>query len=146
MSWLSISVKNYDPSSAANEYGIPLVEEYNSTPSIAGTYPGRSTLEETYKQIDSDLAKAEEYVTTAGEINSAYITADVVKALKARIALEKEDYQTAISTATALVNSGTYPLMTDGDAYADMWLHDTERKPSGSLHGESQGNRTERPG
>lgn len=116
--------KNYDPSSAANEYGIPLVEEYNSTPSIAGTYPGRSTLEETYKQIDSDLAKAEEYVTTAGEINSAYITADVVKALKARIALEKEDYQTAISTATALVNSGTYPLMTDGDAYADMWLHD----------------------
>lgn len=80
--------KNYDPSSAANEYGIPLVEEYNSTPSIAGTYPGRSTLEETYKQIDSDLAKAEEYVTTAGEINSAYITADVVKALKARIALE----------------------------------------------------------
>ena len=33
--------------------------------------------------------KAEEYVTTAGEINSAYITADVVKALKARIALEK---------------------------------------------------------
>ena len=44
--------------------------------------------------------------------------------MKARIALEKEDYQTAISTATALVNSGTYPLMTDGDAYADMWLHD----------------------
>ena len=70
------------------------------------------------------MAKAEEYVTTAGEINSAYITADVVKALKARIALEKEDYQTAISTATALINSGTYPLMTDGDAYADMWLHD----------------------
>ena len=44
--------------------------------------------------------------------------------MKARIALEKEDYQTAISTATALINSGTYPLMTDGDAYADMWLHD----------------------
>ena len=93
-------------------------------------------MEETYKQIDSDLAKAEEYVTTAGEINSAYITADVVKALKARIALEKEDYQTAISTATALVNSGTYPLMTDGDAYADLAV----------CHGESQGNRTERPG
>lgn len=110
LSWLIHFCTNYDPSSAANEYGIPLVEEYNSTPSIAGTYPGRSTLEETYKQIDSDLAKAEEYVTTAGEINSAYITADVVKALKARIALEKEDYQTAISTATALVNSGTYPI------------------------------------
>ena len=33
--------------------------EYSMTEFIAGTYPGRSTLEETYKQIDSDLAKAE---------------------------------------------------------------------------------------
>ena len=70
------------------------------------------------------MAKAEELVITAGEQNSAYITKDVVKALKARVALEKEDYQGAISAATSLIDSGTYPLMTDAAAYADMWVHD----------------------
>ena len=105
--------KNYDASTAANDYGVPLVYEYNPSSNDAS-----------YAQIEDDLAKAEELVTTAGEQNSAYITKDVVKALKARVALEKEDYQGAISAATSLIDSGTYPLMTDAAAYADMWVHD----------------------
>ena len=115
--------KNYDASTAANDYGVPLVYEYNPSSNDA-SYPERSSLAETYAQIEDDLAKAEELVTTAGEQNSAYITKDVVKALKARVALEKEDYQGAISAATSLIDSGTYPLMTDAAAYADMWVHD----------------------
>ena len=115
--------KNYDASTAANDYGLPLVYEYNPSSNDA-SYPERSSLAETYAQIEDDLAKAEELVTTAGEQNSAYITKDVVKALKARVALEKEDYQGAISAATSLIDSGTYPLMTDAAAYADMWVHD----------------------
>lgn len=115
--------KNYDSSTAANDYGVPLVYEYNPS-SNASTYPGRSSLAETFKLIEDDLVRAEKLVTTAGEQNSAYITIDAVKALKARVALEKEDYQGAISEATSLIKSGTYPLMTDAKEYADMWIHD----------------------
>ena len=115
--------KSYEASTATSDYGVPLVYEYNPSSNDA-SYPERSSLAETFAQIDDDLAKAEELVTTAGEQNSAYITKDVVKALKARVALEKEDYPSAISAATSLIDSGTYPLMTDADAYADMWVHD----------------------
>lgn len=115
--------KNYDVATAANDYGVPLVYEYNPSSNDA-SYPDRSSLAETFEQIEDDLVKAEELVTTAGVPNSAYITKDVVRALRARVALEKEDYQGAISAATSLIGSGTYPLMTDAAAYADMWLHD----------------------
>ena len=115
--------KNYDQSTASSDYGVPLVYEYNPS-SNAGTYPGRSSLAETFQQINEDLAMAEQLVTTPGEQNSAYITADVVKALKARVALEQEDYASAIAAATSLIKSGTYPLMSDAAAYTDMWIHD----------------------
>lgn len=115
--------KNYEPATASSDYGVPLTLEYNPS-SNASTYPGRSSLAETFKQITDDLAKAEGLVTTGGSIQSAYITIDVVKALKARVALEMEDYPTAISMATALIDGGKYPLMSDADAYAQMWRYD----------------------
>lgn len=116
--------KDYNPSTAASEYGVPLVDTYNPGPN-AETYPGRSSLQETYQHIVNDLTKAEEYVTTAGVVNSTKITADVVQVLKARVALDMEDYTTAANVAQALISKGTYTLISDPAQYKDMWLNDT---------------------
>ena len=61
--------KDYNPSTAASEYGVPLVDTYNPGPN-AETYPGRSSLQETFQHIVNDLTNAEEYVTTAGVVIS----------------------------------------------------------------------------
>ena len=116
--------KDYDVATAATEMGIPLVTVYAPT-SNAEKYPARSSLKDTYDFIMKDLVKAEEMVTTAGSVASAYVTADVVKALKARVALQMEDYDTAINAATGVINKGTYELLSDKAAFADMWLNDT---------------------
>ena len=73
----------------------------------------------------NDLTKAEEYVTTAGKVNSTKITADVVQVLKARVALDMEDYTTVANVAQALISKGTYTLISNPAQYKDMWLNDT---------------------
>lgn len=114
---------DYEPGSAASDYGVPIVLHYAPS-SIASTYPGRSSMEETYKQITADLQKASELITTAGAPRSAYITVDVIKALKARVALQMHDWTTAINNAKDLIDGKKYPLISDPEAYASMWLND----------------------
>jgi hypothetical protein len=87
-------------------------------------YPGRNTLAETYAQIKSDINEAKSRITAAGEISSAYITTDVITALEARVALEMGDYSTAAQKAASLIDSGTYPLVTDAESLEDMWRND----------------------
>ena len=115
--------KDYEPSSASSDMGVPIVLKY--APSAdAGTYPGRASMEEVYKQIVSDLGEATKRITVEGEPRSAYLTQDGVKAFKARVALQMHDWNTAISASTDLINSNKYPLITDAKKYADMWLND----------------------
>ena len=109
-----------DPSS----YGVPYITLYRPT-SNRGDYPSRGTLETTYQNIASDLDSARKYVTTAGSVGSAYITADAVTALKARFALMSGDYSTAITEASSLIDSGRYPLVSDVDAFTEMWVNDS---------------------
>lgn len=115
--------KNYDPASAGSDYGIPLVTEYAPS-SDYSKYPGRSSLKETFDIIVKDLEQASNLVGIQGEAQSAYITLDVVEALKARVYLEMEDYQNAAAAAQGLINSKRYTLISDGDAYKKMWLND----------------------
>ena len=115
--------KNYDPASAGSDYGIPLVTEYAPS-SDYSKYPGRSSLKETFDFIVKDLEQASNLVGIQGEAQSAYITLDVVEALKARVYLEMEDYQNAAAAAQGLINSKRYTLISDGDAYKKMWLND----------------------
>lgn len=107
-----------------SSYGVPYVTLYIPT-SNRGDYPSRGTLETTYQNIASDLDSARKYVTTAGSVGSAYITADAVTALKARFALMSGDYSTAITEASSLIDSGRYPLVSDVDAFTEMWVNDS---------------------
>ena len=115
--------KDYDPATADSVYGVPVVTEYAPT-GDSSKYPHRGTLAKTYKQITDDIAEAEANVTSAGKVNSGYVTADVVQALKARVALSMEDYPTAYNTASALVASNTYELEKDADKFAAGWIDD----------------------
>lgn len=120
----------YDPSTAAEVYGLPLQLTYVSNATDNSQYPGRSSLQATFEQINKDLAEAERLVNENKTVNSNtqakynYISQDLVTALRARIALWTKDYDTAISASTALISSNKYPLINDGEAFRAMWVTD----------------------
>ena len=115
--------KPYNASTAANDWGIPLVTKYAPS-SDASTFPSRAKLDKTYKFIISDLDSAAKYITTPGTQNSGYLTEDAVAALKARVALQMKDYTAAINAAKPLVDGDKYPLVTTAVAMKDMWTND----------------------
>lgn len=116
--------QDYDASIAETAYGVPLVTVYKPS-SDYSSYPGRSSLAETFELINADLDSAEKYITTAPEVGAKYFTSDAVKAFRARVALYMDDYPTAIQYAEPLVNSGMYPFAADAQAYNNLWLNDS---------------------
>lgn len=102
------------------ELGIPLMTAYDVT-----ALPKRATLEETYNQILSDIAQAEtKLATKAGVKGSNTFTIDAVKALKARVLLNKNDFAGAYAEAKALVDANKYPLVTTATALQNIWYSD----------------------
>lgn len=126
---LELAMKFSKPYNAENKdsWGIPYVTSYAPT-SDNSKYPDRGTLEQTFGKIMEDLAVAEQKVTTAGAEGSQYITADAVTALKARVAIQYNDWATAASAAASLVNSGRYPLISDAAAFKSMWVNDSGKE------------------
>ena len=113
--------------------GVPLVTVYDPSGDYA-SYPGRSTLEETFSQIENDLKDAYTELDTfeksgvAGATsylaaNAPYLSTYTVKALQARIALLKGEWQTAATLAQDLIDCGKFTLAT-GDDYYNMWYTD----------------------
>lgn len=115
--------KPYTHANPSIDLGIPLVTKYVPT-SNASSYPERSSLEETYKFINSDLDSAAKYVVNPGKQNSGYATEDAVVALKARVALQMGNYAAAIAAAKPLVDGGVYPLVTSAAGMKKMWVND----------------------
>ena len=127
--------------------GLALVTEYNPT-SDKSTYPGRSSLADTYKFIEDDLDAAlkgiekyeehlkklmgvagavgtearSEYTALVGPM-SPYICTWTIKSLQARVALLKGDYRTARDLAEDVITRGGYTLATR-DQYGAMWTSD----------------------
>lgn len=115
--------EDYDPETAANKLGVPVVTVYDPT-GDATKYPARGSLATTYEQIVADLTEAEKYVTTEGGPNAIYVTKDVVTALQARVALTMHDYDQAFLKAKSLIDGGKYQLVSDAKTYADAWKND----------------------
>lgn len=114
---------NYDAATAPDTYGVPLVTEYAPSADNS-TYPGRSSLADTYALIKEDIKNARLNLSTAGAQCSEYLTTDALDAFEARIALLTKDYDTAISKAEALINANRYPLITNLAAFQAMWKND----------------------
>ncbi len=123
--------------------GMPIVTVYNPT-GDKSVYPERSTLAETYKFIEDELklaydgleewqgladpqADAVDSYSNTMKPMSSYLNTWIVKALQARIALLKRDWNTAITLAQDVINNGPYTL-TRRMAYADMWTKDTSNE------------------
>lgn len=109
--------------------GLPIVTVYNPT-GDRSKYPGRSSMNDTYAFIDQDLTEAYDALVAYEAIdnsacapNSAYVSTYTVDALRARLALLKGDYETAITKAETVINSQVYALA-EGDDYTNMWETD----------------------
>lgn len=118
----------YNAETASDTWGMPLQTTYAPS-SDASTYPGRSSLKATYELIMSDLAEAENLVNPNLILSSSqksinYISKDVVTALKARAALQMQDYATAVEASTSLIAAGSYPLINTVEDFTNMWVYD----------------------
>lgn len=112
--------KPYNSSTASSDPGVPLVLKYD-----INVMPERATSAEVYKQILDDINQASSLLSNvSGGQGSHYFNKDVVMALKARVALNMKDWATAESAANALINSGTYPLISDAVNFKKMWVND----------------------
>lgn len=109
--------------------GIPVFETYNPSTDRT-TYYGRSTQNESLAFIKKDLDEAlsamldyekgyNKHVVAMAE----YINSNVVKALQARLALWIRDYETAITKAKEVINTGKYNLASYA-TYSRMWTED----------------------
>ncbi len=118
---------------SAEHSGVPLQLVYNPSGN-ASTYPDRSTLDETYAQIEADLADAftglKAYEASgATDVanmltpNASYLSSYAVEAMQARVALVKGDWTTALNKANEVISSGYYTLTTIAD-YTKLWTND----------------------
>ena len=108
-----------------DKYGIMLVDLFRPTGDITA-YPGRSTVDESYKWVLKEANEAEALLAGfPGVAGSEELTIDAVKAFKARLALYMGDYDEAITLSTALVNGGKYPLCETQAEMTALWTNDS---------------------
>lgn len=114
--------KPYNATTAQTDLGLPLLKGLWVKDS---DLPARSTLEETYSFILSDIAQAEELLKdNTNALGSKVLTPDAALMLKARVLLYKGDWANAYTTANQLVESALYPLAQSEDALRNMWTQD----------------------
>jgi starch-binding outer membrane protein, SusD/RagB family len=112
--------KDYEPSTASTDPGVPIVLTFDIT-----LLPARSTVAEVYKQIRDDIAQAKTFLAAVtGAQNSSKITKDCVTALDAEVNLEMHSWDGAVTAANSLISSGTYPLISNATTFKNMWIND----------------------
>lgn len=132
----------YNDANKDKKLGLPIVTVYYPT-ADRNYYPERSTLEETYTFIETELEEALKGLEAweaieddpESEINhksacvpmSSYVCSWTVKAMQARLALIKGDYATAKAKAQEVIDCGIYRLATSSN-YKNMWTQDTNNE------------------
>ncbi len=112
--------KPYEPATAATDLGVPLVLTYD-----LNAQPPRSTIKQVYDQILADIAQAKTLLAAIpGAQGSTRFTKDAVNALEARVRLNMQDWTGAMAAAQAVINTGTYPLITTTAGLTNMWTND----------------------
>lgn len=113
--------------------GVPVVTKFNPTSNIYA-YPGRSTVNETYALIDQDLEDAYNALKTfEGDTGyrpvpmDYYVNSYVVRALQARLAFMRSDWQTTIDYCNEIIDSRIYTLANVNN-YTAMWQMDNNNE------------------
>lgn len=116
--------KVYDKANASKDLGVPIVIVVDLKEK-----PARKTIEEVYTQIAEDIKLAKELLKgVAGVAGANTPTIDAVKALEARVALYKQDYVTAATISSELINSGKYTLATTEEDMINEWQMDSGKE------------------
>ena len=106
--------KDYNAATADSDLGLPLVTDVD----INGK-PARSSVAATYAFILQDLDSALEHVQ-ATENNTDVVTEQVIKALKARVALAMNNNQLAYDLATEVISNEAFELLNAAE-YEKIW-------------------------
>ena len=96
---------------------VPVVD---FIPTDVTIQPLRNTVGELWDFINDDLTTAESLIENESAV--VFIARDAIRAIRARAALVREDFTTALSLATDLYKK--YPLASQDD-YIDMFLDDS---------------------
>lgn len=128
-SMLPFYCNDYEPETAANELGLPIVEEVSSE-----ARPARATLQETCDSIvkymdyaDAEFKKVDAYNATAKAADKIQATttapnADALTALRARVYLYMHKFDEAIAAAQTIVEN--YPLGNGLEGMLGLWIMD----------------------
>lgn len=128
---IKLFCKAYDPDKAADELGVVLVSHYDGDEPIT-----RSSLFDSYKFVLSDLDKAEHFLKLEEDFKgvlwgSAAFNEYTVYALRARIALYMQDWESAKKYSSKVIDSGYYRLANAKrkvndkmNEYQYMWAYD----------------------
>lgn len=129
---IKLFCKAYDPATAANELGVPLVTSYSNAGRLK-----RASLEQSYRFVLDDLEMAAQYLEpdekdTDPVYNTHYFTIGAVHSLYARVYLYMQDWNNAVEYASKVIDSKKYALASvtkksysnDYNDYEYMWKYD----------------------
>ena len=108
----------YSTSFSASELAVPYIDFV-----VVFEEPARNTVGEVFDRIEGDFAQAATLLS--GETDNAFITNDLITAVRAKIALFTGNYPTAISLADQLI--AKYPLA-DREQYVAMFNDTDDRE------------------
>lgn len=124
---IKLFCKAYDPATAKDELGVVL-RKYYSKPEEAV----RASLYDSYQFVLEDLKKAEDIFDEEYDgYSTIYTSKGMIEALRARVALYMQDWETAIDYSTRLIESKEYSLASARLLYTNtqsyfkyMWTND----------------------
>lgn len=112
--------KPFEPATAAQDLGVPLVLEFD-----LNARPARSKVKQVYDQIILDINAAKTNLATVpGVQGSNKFTIDVANALEARVRLNMQDWAGAMAAANAVITTAKYPLLNTVAGLNNMWTND----------------------
>jgi|LSQX01.1.fsa_nt_gb hypothetical protein len=111
--------KPYNAATASSDLGVPLILTFD-----VSLRPARATVEQVYQQILLDIESAKALMPDGGSPNAERLTKDAALALEARVRLHMGDWPGVVAAAEPLINSQTYPLITNTAGLVQMWEND----------------------
>ncbi|RZS76637.1 RagB/SusD family nutrient uptake outer membrane protein [Pseudobacter ginsenosidimutans] len=99
--------KPYKPSTAANDFGVPL----KTDPAIKDQFASRSSVQQVYDQIVADLLLAEQELSGANTTSTIRPNQAAVQALLSRVYLFMENYEQAVLYAGKVISNNKYRLV-----------------------------------
>ena len=110
--------KDYNAATAQTDLGLPIMETVD-----INARPARSTMQETWDFIKGDLDKAAEMITET-DPTGTHISLPVVDAMRARVALQMDNYDDAVKYAKELTENDFFALASDSASFAKLWVYD----------------------